>query len=393
MIATQKSRNKNGFTILELMISMTLFALIITSVIIAVENLSIARIKTLNRVALLEELYFFSEQLFTGIKDGGTLDYEEYWNREARGITTLSGHYTIPTWVGNYWYNAIIGTFTYGTGIYLCRSNNGTNMWTGGCLSSNNNRGNWNTTGPASDNFDGQPQRYGEYLAQFTDYNGNADIDLWDENADASGSIMWDDDDRSIGDVQWVSTGAMQELYLINKSAKKRTYFRWNIKQDPNNTAVTCNYSMPTNSGCVGNVQVLKLKWLDVGLSHSGGITDKTAYDGIIDTWVCVEYGQCIWPVLANADELATGSDPEWLDLFPSTINVKNLTFQIYPIKDPWLSWAAPDCLVASCVSPFIHPYVRMNLEMWFAWGKRRTLRNEDPTISISTSISLSDFE
>jgi hypothetical protein len=37
----------------------------------------------LNRVALLEELYFFSEQLFTTIKDGGTLDYEEYWNRQA----------------------------------------------------------------------------------------------------------------------------------------------------------------------------------------------------------------------------------------------------------------------------------------------------------------------
>ena len=49
---------------------MTLFAMIITSVILAVQSLMIARTKTLNRVALLEELYFFSEQLFTGIKDG-----------------------------------------------------------------------------------------------------------------------------------------------------------------------------------------------------------------------------------------------------------------------------------------------------------------------------------
>lgn len=82
MIAT-KIQNNKGFTILEMMISMTLFALIITSVIVAVESLSVVRIKTLNRVALLEELYYFSEQLFTGIKDGGTLDYEEYWNRMA----------------------------------------------------------------------------------------------------------------------------------------------------------------------------------------------------------------------------------------------------------------------------------------------------------------------
>ena len=81
MIKKIKFQNKKGFTILEMMISMTLFALIITSVLLAVESLSIARIKTLNRVALLEELYYFSENLFTGIKDGGTIDYEEYWNR------------------------------------------------------------------------------------------------------------------------------------------------------------------------------------------------------------------------------------------------------------------------------------------------------------------------
>jgi prepilin-type N-terminal cleavage/methylation domain-containing protein len=63
-------KNKSGFTILELLVSMTLFALIMTSVLAAVENLAISRLKTLNRVALLEELYFFSEQLFTSIKDG-----------------------------------------------------------------------------------------------------------------------------------------------------------------------------------------------------------------------------------------------------------------------------------------------------------------------------------
>jgi hypothetical protein len=379
------------------MISMTLFTMIITSVIIAVENLSIARIKTLNRVALLEELYFFSEQLFTGIKDGGTLDYEEYWNRQAVGIVTSSWHYLTPTWVGNYGNNGSISTASaiYGSGIYLCRSNNGINMWSGWCLRDHNNSANLLTSWPAATDFINKPQRYGEYLAQFTDYNGNADADLWDEDVVANGSIVWDDDDRSIGDVSWVSTGAMQELYLINKNAKKRTYFRWNIQQDPNNTAIICGITDTplTSSGCVGNVQILKLKWLDLWLTHSGDLNDKMAYDGIIDTWVCAEYGQCIWPVLPTSDQISTGIDAEWLDLFPSTINVKKLTFQIFPIKDPWISWAAPDCLIATCISPFIHPYVRMNLEMWFAWWKRRTLRNDDPTISISTSISLSDFE
>lgn len=109
-------------------------------------------------------------------------------------------------------------------------------------------------------NFSSSYQRYGEYLAQFTDYNGNIDDDLGDENEDASGSIIGDDDDRAIGDAPEVLTGSIQELYLIDKTAKKRTYLRWNIQQDPNNTAITCNYTTPTNSGCIGNVQVLKLK-------------------------------------------------------------------------------------------------------------------------------------
>ena len=99
---TTKFQNKKGFTIFEMLISMTLFALIITSVILAVQSLSVARIKTLNRVALLEELFFFSERLFTGIKDGGTIDFEEYWNRMTVGTATQSGHYQIATGVGNY---------------------------------------------------------------------------------------------------------------------------------------------------------------------------------------------------------------------------------------------------------------------------------------------------
>ncbi len=395
MIKHLKLKNNWGFTILELLVSMTLFALITTSVLIAVQNLGIARIKTLNRVALLEELYFFSEQLFTTIKDGGTLDYEEYWNRQAVGTTTQSWHYTTPTWVGNYWSNGNLWTTTYGTGIYLCRSNN---WWviSGWCLTNFNNGGNGYAPSAFAD-FSGSYQRYGQYLAQFTDYNSNADADLGDEDGDLN--IIGDDDDRSIGDVPEILTGSMNELYLINKWDKTRVFFRWIIRQDPN-TPISCTidtttvpWKTITGSGCVWNVQILKLKWLDIWYAHSGWTTDKTAYDGIIDTWACTEFGQCTLSIPLTTDRLWTGVDSEWLDLFPSTVNVKNLSFQIFPVKDPWLSWAAPDCLVANCISPFIHPYVRMNLEMWFSWGKRRAIRNDDPTISISTSISLSDFE
>lgn len=104
-------RNKNGFTLVELMLAMTVFAIIMTSVLLSVQNLSIARIKTENRVKLLEELYYFSEQLVNNVKDGGTIDYEEYWNRQSHSLLIGSGtiaplgtlgSYVSPTGVGNY---------------------------------------------------------------------------------------------------------------------------------------------------------------------------------------------------------------------------------------------------------------------------------------------------
>ncbi len=73
---------------------------------------------------------------------------------------------------------------------------------------------------------------------------------------------------------------------------------------------------------------------------------------------------------------LATGHESEWVDLFPNNINVKKLEFTLYPLKDPWLSWDARDCgATAGCISPFIHPYVRLQMNVGFSWGKRRALK------------------
>ena len=77
--------NNHGFTLFELIVSMTIFSLIMISVLDSVVNIGIARTRSVTRISLLEELYFFSEKLATSIKDGGIIDYEEYWNRQAIG--------------------------------------------------------------------------------------------------------------------------------------------------------------------------------------------------------------------------------------------------------------------------------------------------------------------
>lgn len=113
----------------------------------------------------------------------------------------------------------------------------------------------------------------------------------------------------------------------------------------------------------MGNVQVLKMRGVDIGYAHSGSVTDSGAFDGKIDTWLL----HPDWPggITIPTGELATGSDGEWVDLFPSSINVKSLSFTLFPQKDPWLSWSAPDCGGApSCISPFIHPYARLEMTL-----------------------------
>ena len=89
--------NKKGFTIFELSIGMTIFASLMIAILSSVSYISVARQKSEDRILLLQDLYFFSEQLVGVITDGGTLDYEEYWNRMTYDTQTQSGHYKLPT--------------------------------------------------------------------------------------------------------------------------------------------------------------------------------------------------------------------------------------------------------------------------------------------------------
>lgn len=102
---------------------------------------------------------------------------------------------------------------------------------------------------------------------------------------------MGDEDDKDIGDGPEILTGAIPELYLINPVTKERTFFRWNYKQETTQGAPTCN--MSTGSGCLGNIQILKLRGKDIGYDHTGSTSNSGTFDGIIDTWVCHPSWKC----------------------------------------------------------------------------------------------------
>lgn len=73
-------------------------------------------------------------------------------------------------------------------------------------------------------------------------------------------------------------------------------------------------------------------------------------------------------------------------------MHVSNLRFELFPKKDPWLAARAPDPDPLTGESPYIHPYVRVSLEIGFSYLKRRSLKNHNPIISLSTTMSLDDF-
>ena len=89
------------------MVSMAIFSIIMIAVVSSLQAMGVTRLQSVNRVTLIEQLYFFSEQLFSEIKNGGTIDYEEYWNRYALDAHTSTavgtgGHYVGASGVGNY---------------------------------------------------------------------------------------------------------------------------------------------------------------------------------------------------------------------------------------------------------------------------------------------------
>lgn len=378
------------------MVSMTIFWLIMISVLDSVANIGIARTKSMSRITLIEELYFFSEKLTSAIKDGGIIDYEEYWNRQVVGTGTATGHYIIPTGFGNYGQGGIVGTTTYGNGFYYCRSGTSiaAKVGTGWCLTTKNSN---QFGGLINQDYSNILQRYGQYSLQYTDYNGNADDDtpnvLWDE--DGNGDIRNDEDDLDIGDGPVTISGSTPELYLYNPLTKERTFFRWTLADDPWLPPWSCTYSWPNmGSGCLGNIEFLRLKWLDIGLNHTG--TLDGAFDGKIDTWACHTDWKCSWPTLPftiapNVGNLSGTGINEWVKLFPEYVSVRQLSFTIYPVKDPWKAWIVQDDFITpGFVSPLIQPYVRLQMTLGLAWEKRKLIRGDDPSIAISTTISLS---
>lgn len=380
-----KKYHNYWFTLIEIMLWIMIFSFVIVIWFQALWSVGIGKVRLMSKVSTDKQIYYFSEKLFEEIKKWWKIDYEEYFNRKVYSTSFLSGHYEDDSWFWNFWNNWTPWTTTYWPWFYYCRSTDSINM---SSLTSNPTL--WCFSGTdlnsAGDNVNWKTQRYLQYALQYIDYNSNLDTDWWDEDSDWN--IRWDDDDEYLWEWPEVFTWwtDVKELYLISWDKTKRTIFRWNVKNDPDNPVATCDYSnpkSPTWSWCLWTIEYLKLEWRDWWMDHIFSTSDTGQFDWVIDTWIISR--DFLW--LAN--NVVAGSvnmDNYWIPLFPDTINVTDFKVFPYPNKDLDLSWKdySPEVNIA--------PYVRIQLSILPSWKSRKKIKWNPQEVKFSTTIALTDI-
>ncbi len=357
-----------GFTLVEILAGVTIVTTVTLGAFYGINAIWFGKVKLIEKTNLEQQAFFFSERVFELIKQSGTIDYEEYFNRQIVGDTTyLSGHY-----------ERVSGFWNRSTDLIYCLSGNIDPMGNSGCITDYNTTG-WDITGTSL--------IYGQYASQFVDYNSDADGDGWDEDTD--GDFIWDDDDKFLGNgpSAVAGNGSVREIYLINGDKTERTFFRRNVSIDPDAPSGTdCDFSDQSNpswEACLWTIEFLRLKWVDWGHDHVLGSLDKTENDGVIDTWV---YSADTYGLADDlvADFPFLDSESYWLPVFTDEIDVESLEVLLHPSKDSTLAWADSD------QTTFVSPYMRIAMKLSPSWKQKRKIQWDPPEVEIRTTINLS---
>ena len=348
------------FSLIEILVWMLIVSTIMISAFQALSSVWIAKVKLIEQTEIEKQAYFASERFFEMIKKGGTIDYEEYWNR-----------YSYDTAYSWWHFDAVSGFWNRGV-FYYCKSPNGSSMGTGWCLDTPGNH-----------------QMYGQYEQQFIDRNSDRDGDGWDE--DGVNGITGDDDDEFL----WIWPEAflwntydnkVWELYLISADKNERTYFRWNVGLDPDAISGSCSWwEFMTGTGCLGTIEFLKLSGYDYGRDHDllSWDSDGTQGDGINDTWLIHDdFNPTGSDIIAGSD-----SNSYWQPIFPSDIHVSDVEFYVYPNKSLEYSWRDPN------QSIFIAPYIQIKMKLQPSSKAKRKIRGTPPVVHIATTIQLSNLD
>ena len=323
---------KSSFTLLEVIISITIFFIIFVTVISIYQKMLNIKYNIQAKQTLIQWSNDVVEKINLILRDY-TIDYEEYFNRQrvwcvntgTAGNTftwdiSTGGYCTRFTNYGN------DNSFSAGKSlVYYCSSSLSMPETTPNMvLTGSIQRGSW----CANTGW----QSYGEYAQQF-----------WDRKKDVDSipGVVGDSDDENVmlGPPAILNATGVQELYLVSPNHEQRMFLRRALVEsgDWNHDGVVSG-----DNEFLYTIQMLKLRWFDAGDHHNfSWSTSSGVYDGQIDTRACdisqwfVCHGSPVGTDIYSWYRLPQDADDGRVNLFDQDTTISDRNIILYPDTDP----------------------------------------------------------
>lgn len=378
----QKWSRTSGFTLVEVLVSVMLTGIILTAAYSAFQGIMKSQIRLNGAIDIQRNLFYLNEKLASLIHNGGTLDYEEYFNRRMLGYKAW---FVVENTRQLYTFTSLSkygngGTATH-SNILLCGRDASLN--TDACLENNavwarDTSGTIAFNATLLDTLSPKQQAYWQYASLAYDYSSALPSPI------KLPSIL-PRETTPVWDIAW---DGLPELYLIKKipdGSYERVFFRHIFIQDPTKDAAKspCDPSV-SRTNCLGKIQMTRLKSCDIVNSHGW-----SGSDGTIDAWIPLpDFTSSTTPTTCSATmDFSKAADTlTWVDITTPDMNIVRASFLPSPDKVPRLMAGAGE--VAE--SPIIQMHIEAKLSENIL--NRGLLRGESnvPHVLIST-FDLSD--
>lgn len=319
-----------GFTLVELLITLTIFAVVAVLCVNALVNSMKAARKIQAQVYLYSEAQALMDQIARTV-ESSAIDYETYYLRygysspETGWETDNYGYYGQAFYNpgDDGWYGGPYGS-SIGD-IYGAECPSGAGAYPEDC----------STETPVYDDLDLDTgaHPYTDILSPFTD-----DPTYMNAFCETTSSSTNCDD---------LENGAVEELILVNSAGDLRTIFLRETSE-----TVSTEYSL----------SIMELAATD------------TNNDGIEDLWECTGTFSC------SLDSGATPEESDFMPISPDTLNIESFQIFVVPMEDPYRGFAEEEMQV--------QPHVTIVMTVSLSENYSGNLLGEVPSLTIQRTIS-----
>ncbi len=344
--------NMKGFTLVEVLVSVLISGALLTTAYSAFQWIMRSQIRLSGSINIQESFFYLNTKLSHIIRNGGTNDYEEYFNRRALWYEkSMTPEWWTYTQKSKYWNGDLAGRPV----IYYCGRNSAVDE--DACLSQN-----VTTVDPDTSTFSEtilwKHLAFGQYAELGFNY----------------ASLTWFPTPMRLPPIfpltnDTLNTRGLDELYLIKKlpdSTYERIFFRHILIQDPtlSKDIKECDPTVDTQ-WCLWKIQMTRLVSCD-----RINKTNNQKPDGIIDAWVphpLFGWTEDPCDIIQSENDIGNAADwLIWVDISTPNMHISKAQFLPRPLKIPSkMSWAGELALSSMIHMSFEAQYSRKVLIRW----------------------------